>query len=153
MIPVRVFGGKRLSAALRRTVAAAARAAGPLEGPLHVHVVSDREIRRVNRERLGHDWSTDVCTFPMEEPFLWGELVVSLDTAKREAAERGIPVARELALYVIHGVLHLRGLDDHTGPQRQAMRRAEARSLARIPGPPPARRKKRSHRRSGGPVS
>lgn len=150
---VRVFAPKRISRTLRRTATAAARAAGPLAGPVHIHLVPDAEIRRINRERLGHDWPTDVCTFPMEEPFLWGELVVSLDTARREAAERGIPVARELALYVVHGVLHLRGFDDRTGPQRRAMRLAEARSLARIRGLSPDRQKKRGRRLSDGPAS
>ncbi len=127
---VRVFCSKRTPQALRRTAAAAARSAGPLAGPVHIHLVSDPAIRRVNRERLGHDWATDVCTFPMEEPFLWGELVVSLDTAKRESRERRIPVAQELALYVIHGVLHLRGFDDKTDSQQRAMRGAEAKCLS-----------------------
>ena len=94
--------------------------------------MSDAAIRRVNRERLGHDWATDVCTFPMEEPFLWGELVVSTQTARREARQRGIPFERELALYVIHGVLHLRGLDDRTPAGRSRMRSAEARCLAKL---------------------
>ncbi|MCC6738603.1 MAG: rRNA maturation RNase YbeY [Planctomycetia bacterium] len=139
---VRVFSARPVPAALRRAAAAAARAAGPLRGPVDVHLVSDREIRRVNRERLGHDWATDVCTFPMGERFLWGELVVSLDTARREARARRLPLARELALYVVHGVLHLRGLDDRSPAQRAAMRRAEAAalaSLAKKKGPSPRR--------------
>lgn len=139
---VRVYAPRSVPAALRRAAAAAARAAGPLRGPVDVHLVSDRQIRRVNRERLGHDRATDVCTFPMEEEFLWGELVVSLDTARREARERGLPLARELALYVIHGVLHLRGLDDRSPAQRAAMREAEAAALARMAkkkGPSPRR--------------
>jgi probable rRNA maturation factor len=127
---VRVHGTTR--ARLRSILAAAARAAGPLKGPVEIHLVTDAAIRRVNRERLGHDWATDICTFPMNEPFLWGELIVSMQTARREARERGIPFERELALYVIHGVLHLRGLDDRTAAARARMRAAESRALAKL---------------------
>lgn len=127
---VRVFASGPLPRATRELLRRAARAAGPLAGPVEIHVVDDKAIRRVNRERLGHDWATDVCTFPMNEPFLWGELVVSAETAKREAAKRGIAFAREIALYVVHGVLHLRGFDDRTARQRTAMRKAEADGLS-----------------------
>ncbi|MEK7470356.1 MAG: rRNA maturation RNase YbeY [Planctomycetota bacterium] len=127
---VRVFGTS--SRRLRSLLAAAARAAGPLKGPVEIHLVTDNAIRRVNRDRLGHDWATDVCTFPMEERFLWGELVVSVQTAKREARERGISFERELALYVVHGVLHLRGHDDRTDAGRNRMRTAETRCLAKL---------------------
>ncbi|KAF0243760.1 MAG: hypothetical protein FD180_3083 [Planctomycetota bacterium] len=129
-VPVRVFG--KASARLRSILAAAARAAGPLKGPVDIHLVSDAAIRKVNRERLGHDYATDVCTFPMEEPFLWGELVVSAQTARREARQRKLPVENELSLYVIHGVLHLRGLDDRSSAGRSEMKKAEARSLANL---------------------
>ena len=129
---VRVFGTS--SQRLGSLLAAAARSAGPLKGPVEIHLVSDAAIRRVNRERLGHDYATDVCTFPMEEPFLWGELVVSAQTARREAKQRRVPLERELALYVVHGVLHLRGFDDRTPARRNEMREAEARCLARLFG-------------------
>lgn len=126
-VPVRVFG--KASARLRSILAAAARAAGPLKGPVDIHLVSDAAIRRVNRERLGHDYATDVCTFPMGEPFLWGELVISAQTARREARQRRIPLEREIAHYVVHGVLHLCGHDDRTVVQRRKMRRREMECL------------------------
>lgn len=130
---VRVFNRQRRavpSGLLRR----AARAAGPLEGPVEITVVDDRAIRAVNRKFLGHDRATDVCTFPACEPRLWGEILISAETAAREARRRGLSLARELALYAIHGVLHLRGLDDRTAAQRRSMRAAESSALAALFG-------------------
>lgn len=144
---VRVFNRQRRavpSDLLRR----AARAAGPLEGPVEITVVDDRGIRAVNRKFLGHDRATDVCTFPAGEPRLWGEILISAETAAREARRRGLPVARELALYAVHGVLHLRGLDDRTATQRRAMRAAEAAALRTLFG---AGRPQKKGGRSGRP--
>jgi probable rRNA maturation factor len=126
-----VFGDRRLASLLAR----AARAAGPLRGPVDVLVVRDAPIRRLNRERLGHDFATDVLTFPMNEPHLWGEIVVSAETAAREARARGLRADRELALYVVHGVLHLRGYDDRTPAASARMRAAERRAMRRLPAP------------------
>ncbi|MBI2923342.1 MAG: rRNA maturation RNase YbeY [Planctomycetes bacterium] len=137
---VRVFNRQRRavpSALLRR----AARAAGPLEGPVEITVVDDRAIRAVNRDFLGHDRATDVCTFPAGEPGLWGEILISAETAAREARRRGLPTARELALYAVHGVLHLRGLDDRTAAQRRAMRAAESMALEAVFGTLRSRKK------------
>ena len=141
---MRVYGRRRDFPFDRALLVRAARAAGPLAGPVEIHVVGDEEIRAVNREHLGHDWATDVCTFPMEEPQLWGEIVVSAETAAREARRRGVPAAREIALYVIHGVLHLRGLDDRSRADRLKMRGAERLALSRVfankkSGPRPGR--------------
>lgn len=83
---------------------------------LHVAVVDDREIRRLHTRYLGERSATDVLAFNLEGPGpspLLGEVVISADTAARQAARLGIALALELDLLLVHGVLHLAGYDDH----------------------------------------
>jgi probable rRNA maturation factor len=97
--------------------------------------VDDREMRTVNRTFHGVDEPTDVLAFPLDRGGprpargrgFAGEVVVSLDTARREAAWRGVAPSAELLLYVVHGVLHLLGEDDHAPA---AARRMHLRTLA-----------------------
>jgi probable rRNA maturation factor len=70
-------------------------------------IISDSEIARIHAEFLDDPTPTDVITFHH------GEIVISADTAARQAAEHGQTRDRELALYLIHGLLHLAGWDDH----------------------------------------
>ena len=118
------------AAKFRRDVAAAVHAAR-FEGALSLAVVSDATMRRLNRDYHATDEATDVLAFPLGEPGPGGEfdaeVIVSLDTARREAAERGGDPAAELMLYVVHGVLHLLGFDDHT---KADARRMHARTLS-----------------------
>lgn len=80
-------------------------------GRLSVAVVTDAAIREINRRFLDHDFETDVIAFPLDEDD--GEIVVSADRAIEEAGERGVDPMAELMLYVVHGILHLLGYDDH----------------------------------------
>jgi probable rRNA maturation factor len=78
--------------------------------------VDNSTIHRLNHRYLKHDEPTDVLSFPLSEPGarkLQGELVIGAEVAKEQAAERGHGVDAELALYVIHGLLHLCGYNDH----------------------------------------
>jgi len=78
-------------------------------------VVNDAEIRRLNARYRRHDVPTDVLAFPLDVPGpspLWGEVVISAETARRQARRLGIPVGLELDLLVVHGFLHLAGYDD-----------------------------------------
>lgn len=100
-------------------------------------LVDDAEIHRVNREFLGHDFPTDVISFVLAESavgesgrHLEGELVVSTETAIREASSHGWTAADELLLYVVHGLLHVCGYDDLTDENRPAMRLRERQILA-----------------------
>jgi probable rRNA maturation factor len=126
-------------------------------------LVDDAAIRRVNREFLNHDYSTDVISFLLSQPrdldrgdplgsdhpdspacteapaipvdrrsdgHLEGELVVSAETAIREAPTHGWAPEDELLLYVVHGLLHLCGYDDLTDAARPIMRRRERQVLA-----------------------
>jgi probable rRNA maturation factor len=121
------------AAALRRDAAKALTACG-FAGRLSLAIVSDPTMRRVNREFHDCDEPTDVLAFPLGAGGRDGfdaEVVVSLDTARREAAAHGVEPAAELMLYVVHGVLHLTGHDDHA---LEDARRMHARALAILEG-------------------
>src|SRR5436305_5983587 len=90
--------------------------------------VDNPTIHRLNQRYLGHDEPTDVLSFPLSEPGaarLSGELVLGAEVARAQAAARGHDVQAELALYVIHGLLHLCGYDDHDPADAGAMRQRE----------------------------
>src|SRR5262249_37561096 len=90
--------------------------------------VDNATIHTLNKRYLNHDEPTDVLSFPLSEPGqkkLQGELVIGAEVAKSQAEERGHDVAAELALYVIHGLIHLCGYDDKTPKHAAAMRRQE----------------------------
>ncbi|MDH3251415.1 MAG: rRNA maturation RNase YbeY [Ignavibacteria bacterium] len=92
--------------------------------------IDSRRCRRLNRRYLGHDYSTDVLTFPLEEGVnLEGEIYVNLDRVRQQAREYNVSFRHELARLIIHGVLHLAGYDD-TGPAKsKRMKKAENRYL------------------------
>jgi probable rRNA maturation factor len=104
------------------------------DAEISVAVVDDQKMHELNLKYLQHDYATDVLSFPLnddEDGPLEGEVIVSIDTAEREAAEYGWKTEDELLLYAVHGVLHLVGYDDQDLKDRIAMREAEARYLAR----------------------
>jgi probable rRNA maturation factor len=97
-------------------------------------LLDNSSIHELNRRHLGHDWPTDVIAFRLSEPadpVLSAEVVVSAEMAAATAREAGTDPLDELALYVVHGLLHLCGYDDQTADQRAAMRRREAEVLKR----------------------
>jgi probable rRNA maturation factor len=102
---------------------------------LSIAFVTDAASRRVNRRFLGHDWPTDVISFPLGTD-LFGELVISAPFAAREAKARGLPVEEELLRYVCHGILHLLGYDDRRPADRRRLWARQERELARL-GPAP----------------
>lgn len=87
---------------------------------LSIAFVTNAAIRRINRRFLKHDFATDVISFPLGTDLV-GELVISAEYAVGEAAKRGIPVEEELLRYVVHGILHLLGYDDHAPADRKRM--------------------------------
>lgn len=103
---------------------------------LSIVIVTDRKIHEVNRKFLNHDFSTDVITFDLSDKEtsrqkgsrvkeIEGEIFVSAVTARRKAQEFNISSKQELLLYIIHGILHLLGYDDHTAIDRNMMRKKE----------------------------
>jgi probable rRNA maturation factor len=121
-----------------RTVRRIARAAlgfGKRPGaPLAIVFVDDRALARLHGRWLGDGAPTDVITFDLAGagggPV--GEVYISVRRATLEARRRGVRVERELALYLVHGVLHLCGFDDRTARARRAMRVAERSVLAAL---------------------
>lgn len=109
------------------------RAGRPWE--VSIAVVGDDEIAELNKRYLRKSRPTDVLAFRLDdetEPRGAGQIVISADTAAREAVERGIPFRHEIALYAAHAALHLLGHPDATEKDREEMARLEAEALARF---------------------
>lgn len=123
---------------VREAVAAAAADQGLEALELDVVFVSAAELAELHGAFLDDPTETDVITFDLRDPDLVdaagpdGELYVSLERARSEAGMRGVPLERELLLYVVHGALHLSGLDDHDEADRSSMRAAEGRVMERL---------------------
>jgi probable rRNA maturation factor len=101
---------------------------GVREAKVTLAFVDNGHIHRLNKQFLGHDEPTDVLSFPYTDPGakkLEGEIAIGYEVARASAAERGHPVAAELALYVIHGCLHMCGYDDRTAADAARMRAKE----------------------------
>jgi probable rRNA maturation factor len=114
----------RIRATARRTL----RALGRSRFDVHVTLVDDPEMRRLHARYLGKRRATDVLAFdlaaPGPSPGL-AEVVVSAETAARQARRLGVPIALELDLLVVHGLLHLSGYDDGTPSEAQRMHERE----------------------------
>lgn len=80
-------------------------------------ITDDETIHQLNKEYRQKDRPTDVLSFPMEDDIMLGDIVISLDTAKKQALERDINVDREVAFLFIHGLLHLLGYDHETSAE------------------------------------
>jgi len=129
--------------AIEGTIGALLAAIGERESSISVSFVRDPKIRELNRTFRGIDTPTDVLSFPLVEPGdayrgaerLLGDIVISVDAAKRQAADYDAPVGREVQRLLIHGVLHLVG-HDHIEPVERAAMEAEERRLAAAIGMP-----------------
>jgi len=96
----------------------------------------DEKILEVNREYLQHDYYTDIITFDYcEGDVLNGDLVISLDTVRTNAEQFGKRYDEELHRVVIHGILHLCGLNDKGPGERELMEAAENKALALLHTP------------------
>lgn len=108
---------------------------------MSIALVDDETIHGINRQFLSHDYPTDVISFPLSDSpaKLEGEIVLSVDTAIREArkVEGTWDSQKEVLLYVIHGMLHLIGFDDHCDEDLTDMRLAEVECLRAIGIEPP----------------
>jgi probable rRNA maturation factor len=124
-------------------------AAGESKAALSVEFIGDRRMRRLNGQYRGRDMTTDVLAFAMREApgprsTLLGDVVISVPRAAKQAAEQGHSVQHELAVLLIHGILHLLGYDhERSVPEARRMRRKE-RVLLRAVMPIPAMSKLRA---------
>ena len=95
--------------------------------------VDDEEILRVNREFLQHDYYTDIITFDYNDGRrLSGDLFISLDTVRTNAEGLQVAYEQELHRVIIHGVLHLCGINDKGPGEREIMEAAENRALSKL---------------------
>ena len=97
--------------------------------------VDDLKMKELNQRFLGRPNTTDVMAFPLSDDFdpdeeqLLGEVIVSVETAIREASKRKIPPEKELLLYLVHGCLHLLGYNDIKEKDRKVMCKKERQIL------------------------
>jgi probable rRNA maturation factor len=129
----------RLAAVARAALSSLRR----VDRDLDVTVVGDREIRRLHERYLGVRRATDVLAFDLAGPGpsrLLGQVIISADTAARQAARLGVAVAQEMDLLLVHGLLHLAGYDDHDPQKARLMHERAHQILSRARRrPPPAR--------------
>jgi probable rRNA maturation factor len=123
--------------ALRRAVLHTLASEGVAAARIHLVIVDDATIQGLNRRYLSHDEPTDVLTFPQADEgggdgILEGEIVISAQTAARAAPDYRSSVEDEMALYAVHGVLHLLGYDDLETSARARMRSREKTILAEL---------------------
>jgi len=99
-----------------------------------IAIVDDATMRQLNAERLGHDWPTDVISFVLDEldDSVEGEVIASAETAAQVCSAAGWSAADELLLYIVHGLLHVAGMDDIEFEDRQAMRHMERECLMAV---------------------
>jgi len=100
------------------------------EAELSLLLVNDKQIRELNDRFLGRNKPTNVLAFSMREgeyvslhPHLLGDLVISIETAKRQSKQSGLNEMEMLTLLLIHGILHLIGYE-HEGKNKEARKMA-----------------------------
>ena len=109
--------------------------------PASVVLTDDLTIQRLNARDRGKNKPTNVLTFEPMRGFAGGDIVLALETVRREAAAQGRSPAHHLAHLVVHGALHLRGHDHHLAGEARRMEMEEARILHRLGVPNPWKRR------------
>ena len=95
-------------------------------GDINIIFCSDPYILGINLQYLGHDYFTDIITFDYsEKPVISGDLFISVDSVRENAAFYGTEFNEELHRVIVHGILHLIGYDDHTDADTAVMRQKE----------------------------
>lgn len=116
----------------KRLIRGAAKAAlediGSVGAELSVLLTDDTGIRGLNRQYRGIDRVTDVLSFPQNDAVVLGDVVISIETAARQAEENGVGLDEEIARLLMHGILHLKGYEHEKGGLRaRRMREKEER--------------------------
>lgn len=116
---------------IRHWVEQVAQSHGRSTGQINYIFVNDERILEVNLEFLQHDYYTDIITFDYDEAdIISGDLYISLDTVRTNAALVGATYEQELHRVIIHGILHLCGINDKGPGEREIMEKNENRALA-----------------------
>jgi probable rRNA maturation factor len=125
---------EELKAAVLHTLTAM----GQTDTELTLRITSDEEIQELNREYRGVDKPTDVLSFnqdvvdPETGHLYLGDIIISLETARRQALEQGHSLSKECLLLAIHGTLHLLGYDHAEPNEKEEMWRIQDRLLAEL---------------------
>ena len=120
--------------AVQDWIIAVAASLGQKVGCLTYVFCDDEYILQNNREFLGHDYYTDIITFDYTNSrHIAGDMVISLDTVKSNAEALNVPYETELMRVIIHGVLHLCGINDKGPGEREIMEQHENEALAMLP--------------------
>lgn len=115
---------------IQKWVRLVAHAHGKTVGDINYVFVDDERILEVNRQFLSHDYYTDIITFDYtHQKVISGDLYISLDTVRTNADMLGQPYERELHRVIIHGILHLCGINDKGPGEREIMEAAENEAL------------------------
>lgn len=103
-------------------------------GDITYQFCDNERILEINQKYLNHDYYTDIITFDQtRDGLLFADIVISVEMVTSNAEEYGEPFRREFLRVLIHGVLHLCGVDDQTKEQAKEMRQAEENALAMLP--------------------
>ena len=133
MISYQTEGVKMPAIKRRETTAwikAVAATYGKKVGDIAYIFCDDEKILEVNRQYLQHDYYTDIITFDYtEDNVISGDLFISLDTVRSNSEEQGTTYEEELHRVIIHGILHLCGIDDKGPGEREIMEAAENKAL------------------------
>jgi probable rRNA maturation factor len=132
---------------LRQAAKTTLRIEGAPRAEVSLLLTDDAVIHALNRDYRGKDRPTDVLSFAQREPHpdapplppdlfpseILGDVVISVETAERQAHERGVSLGEELAHLAVHGILHLLGYEDETESGAEEMRRREQRVMETLP--------------------
>ena len=100
----------------------------------HCRITGDAELQRLNREFLGKDWPTDVLSFPAGGSAALGDIAISAGRARAQAKAYGHGIETEIGVLMLHGVLHLLGMDHETDGGRMARAESRWRKQLGLPG-------------------
>ena len=121
---------------LKKIASSVLRAMGlPSATELSVSFIDDSSMRELNSRWRNIDRTTDVLSFPQDggpDPSLLGDIVISLETARRQSARYGVTLHEEIKKLIVHGALHLAGHDHKKKKEKEMMREEESRLLRLI---------------------
>ncbi len=119
---------------LRRGISQLATDKKYLLGPVNIIFCSDKFLKEYNKTYLGHNYFTDVISFDLSDDpeLITGDIYISLDRVRENSKVYNVPLKTEIARVIIHGILHLTGMEDSTELEKEGMRKEENKYLSLI---------------------